>query len=100
MSLWIKLSFIFVDIVFCPALIYAPKWRQKNSEKLKKGTKIQVPKPKRVKNKYNMIGWWIKGSQHLKTLFIEIEAKTLIKRGQKVDFLIQPFNQVEFWIVS
>ena len=47
-----------------------------------------------------MIRWWIKGSQHLKTLFIEIEAKILTKCGQKVDFLIQPFNQVEFWIVS
>ena len=26
-----------------------------------------------------MIGWWIKGSQHLKTLFTTIEAKTLIE---------------------
>ena len=73
--------------------------KDKKFREIEKGTKIKVSKPKRVKNKYNMIGWWIKRSQHLKTLFIEIEAKTLTKCGQNVDFLIQPFNQVEFWIV-
>ena len=47
-----------------------------------------------------MIGWWIKGSQHLKTLFTTIEAKTLNGYGQNVDFFIQLLDQVQFWTVS
>ena len=47
-----------------------------------------------------MIGWWIRGSQHLKTLFTAIEAKTLNGCGQKVDFFIQLLDRVEFWTIS
>ena len=43
-----------------------------------------------------MIRWWIKGSQHLKTLITAIEAKTLNGYGQKVDFFIQLLDRVEF----
>ena len=66
---------------------------------MKNGAKLQVSKPKRVTNKYNTIGEWIKESQHLKTLFTAIEAKTLTRYGQKVDFLTKPSDRVEFWIV-
>ena len=78
------------------------KTKTKNLEtNRKKGVKIKVSKPKKGKiNKYNMIGWWIKGSQHLKTLFTAIETKTLNGCGQNVDFFIQPLDRVKFWTVS
>ena len=37
---------------------------QKILKKMEKGIKLQVSNPKRVKNKYSMIGCWIKGSQY------------------------------------
>ena len=58
-------------------------------------------KAKKAKNKYNMFEWWIKKSQHLKNpFFTEILTKSLIRYGQKVDFLIWPLDRVEFWTVS
>ena len=60
--------------------------------------KITSFKAKKGKNKYNTIGQWIKGSQHSKSLFIAIKAKTLTWYGRKVNFLIQPLDQVEFWM--
>ena len=48
-------------------------------EKRYKNTSFKAKKGKKINT--NMIGWWIKGSQHLKTLFIAIEAKTLLKCG-------------------
>ena len=62
--------------------------------------KITSFKAKKGKNKYNMIEFWIKGLQYLKTLLIAIETKTLIENGHKVDFLIQSSDQVEFWTIS
>ena len=46
-------------------------------------------KAKKGKNKYNMFGWLIEKSQHLKkTHFTENMTKTLTRYGKKVDFLI------------
>ena len=71
----------------------------KKIEKGEKGEKSWILKPKRVKNKYNMIGWWIKRSQYLKTIFATIKTKTLTRYGKKVDFLIRSLDHIEFWII-
>ena len=65
----------------------------------KKMCKLQVSRPKRVTNKCNIIRQWIKGLRHSKTPLVAIKTKTL-STGQKVDFLIQPSNQVECWTDS
>ena len=46
-----------------------------------------------------MIGWWIKRSQYLKTIFATIKTKTLTRYGQKVDFLIRSLDHIEFWTI-
>ena len=65
------------------------------SNKIEKKVQITSFKAKKGKNKYTMIGWWINGSQHLKTLLIAIEAKALTRYGQKVDFFIQLSDQIK-----
>ena len=65
-------------------------------KKIGKCAKLQVSKPKMVKYKYNTIGWRIKRSQYLKIHFTAIKNKTLTRRGQKVDFLIQPLDRMNF----
>ena len=61
---------------------------------MRKITNFKAKKGK--KNKYNMIGWQIKKSQYLKIHFTTIKTKTLIEYGQKVNFLIQPLDRVNF----
>ena len=72
------------------------KIKTKNSKTNRKCAKLQVSKPNRVKNIYSTIEWRTKWSQYLKIHFIAIKTKTLIRNGQKVDFLIRPLDRLNF----
>ena len=82
----------FVNTVFCSAPIHASKQMPKLKIKIKNCAKIQISKPKRVKINTT----WLNSGSKGHNIFIATKAKTLTRYGQKVNFLIQPLNRVNF----